>query len=167
MSVSPLSLTQVTQEREELSGKVQECEEELSMALKELQREQASLKIIKMQNNEVCVEIVFPRVSLCSVGVSKIRTRIFCLPCQIYCVQLVLMISVPELRIVLHVTVIVFPRVKLCSVGVSQIKARAKILLFSLTCHSDCVPRVNLCSVGVSLIRTRAKILLFSLTCQN
>ena len=44
----------MTQERDELSGKVQECEEELTMALKELQREQASLKIIKMQNNEVC-----------------------------------------------------------------------------------------------------------------
>ncbi|CAI7993232.1 Liprin-alpha-2 [Geodia barretti] len=46
-------LEEVTQERDELSGKVQECEEELSMALKELQREQASLKIIKMQNNEL------------------------------------------------------------------------------------------------------------------
>ena len=44
---------QVTHERDELSGHVQECEEELSMALKELQREQASVEIIKMQNNEV------------------------------------------------------------------------------------------------------------------
>ena len=44
---------QTVHERDELSGRVQECEEELSMALKELQREQASVKIITMQNNEV------------------------------------------------------------------------------------------------------------------
>ena len=39
--------------RDQFSGRVQECEEELSMALKELQREQASVKIISMQNREV------------------------------------------------------------------------------------------------------------------
>lgn len=68
-----LSLTeQAIHDRDELSGRVQECEEELSMALKELQREQASLKIIKMQNNEVsvCVSMVYSCINLCEHSVS-------------------------------------------------------------------------------------------------
>lgn len=42
------------------------------MALKELQREQASLKIIKMQNNEVsvCVSMVYSCINLCEHSVS-------------------------------------------------------------------------------------------------
>ena len=61
LSLLPLSLppslppspSQAIHLRDQLTGRIQECEEELSMALKELQRVQATVKITNMQNTEV------------------------------------------------------------------------------------------------------------------